>query len=276
MTVVPGHLTVRKQARDPLGYSVTGSTAFPLAVEIKPGQAYEWMRLQDRVIATAEAIKTKEIRQIAGRGQSAHWASLGAATGSDVPRGVMMSAVYDALLAAAEFLELRARQPRKPNDWGALRTWAWGTSRALDCFETDKAVDVKRVGIKGLSRYGKAAIVTMCPFRYELPELCPRRRPRVFGRHCRACRRGRHNVVSDHVSGDPLAFHWSRLNLPCRTGSRRGSPDQCGPSPPAATKPTAHRSSRSVLFAAALARRVRTGDNQPMPLDVRGSVVRAR
>ena len=52
-------------------------------------------------------------------------------------------------------------QPRQPDDWGALRAWAWGASRALDYFETDKAVDAKQVGIEGLSRYGKAAIVAM-------------------------------------------------------------------------------------------------------------------
>ena len=52
-------------------------------------------------------------------------------------------------------------QPRKVDDWGALRAWAWGASRALDYFETDKAVDAKQVGIEGLSRYGKAAIVAM-------------------------------------------------------------------------------------------------------------------
>jgi hypothetical protein len=52
-------------------------------------------------------------------------------------------------------------QPRKPEDWGALRAWAWGASRALDYFQTDPAVDAKHVGIEGISRYGKAALVTM-------------------------------------------------------------------------------------------------------------------
>ena len=52
-------------------------------------------------------------------------------------------------------------QPRKPDDWGALRAWAWGASRALDYLETEKAVNAKQVGIEGVSRYGKAALVTM-------------------------------------------------------------------------------------------------------------------
>lgn len=52
-------------------------------------------------------------------------------------------------------------QPRKVDDWGTLRAWAWGAARGLDYLETDPLVDAHRVGIEGVSRYGKAALVTM-------------------------------------------------------------------------------------------------------------------
>lgn len=53
-------------------------------------------------------------------------------------------------------------QSRKPDQWGALRAWQWGVSRLIDYFEAnpDSMVDAKKVGIEGLSRYGKAALVT--------------------------------------------------------------------------------------------------------------------
>lgn len=52
-------------------------------------------------------------------------------------------------------------QPRKPDDWGALRAWSWGAARALDYLETEPLVNAKQVGIEGVSRYGKAALVTL-------------------------------------------------------------------------------------------------------------------
>jgi hypothetical protein len=52
-------------------------------------------------------------------------------------------------------------QPRTPGQWGALRAWAWAASRTLDYLESDPAVDAHHVGIEGVSRYGKAALVTL-------------------------------------------------------------------------------------------------------------------
>lgn len=50
---------------------------------------------------------------------------------------------------------------RAPEDWGVLRAWAWGASRAREALASDSRVDGERIGIEGLSRYGKAALVAM-------------------------------------------------------------------------------------------------------------------
>lgn len=52
-------------------------------------------------------------------------------------------------------------QHRQPEEWGALRAWAWGAGKALDYLGTDPDVDANSVAIEGLSRYGKAAVVAM-------------------------------------------------------------------------------------------------------------------
>ena len=52
-------------------------------------------------------------------------------------------------------------QPRKLDDWGVLRAWAWANSRALDYLQTDPEVNGKAVGIMGHSRGGKAALVAL-------------------------------------------------------------------------------------------------------------------
>ena len=52
-------------------------------------------------------------------------------------------------------------QPRSPDDWGALRAWGWGAGRVLDYLSTLPQVDAQHVGVEGVSRYGKAALVAM-------------------------------------------------------------------------------------------------------------------
>ncbi|MDE1918283.1 MAG: hypothetical protein KGJ57_20720 [Sphingomonadales bacterium] len=52
-------------------------------------------------------------------------------------------------------------QMRHLHDWGVLRAWAWGCSRALDWMQTDSRIDAHRVGIFGHSRNGKAALVAL-------------------------------------------------------------------------------------------------------------------
>jgi hypothetical protein len=51
-------------------------------------------------------------------------------------------------------------QPRTPEDWGSLRAWGWGAARFLDDLETVPGVNPSRIGVEGVSRYGKAALVT--------------------------------------------------------------------------------------------------------------------
>ena len=62
--------------------------------------------LRERVQTTADTINADDVRAIATRRQAGHWASLTVAGSTDAPRQAL-HAVYDALVAAADFYALR-------------------------------------------------------------------------------------------------------------------------------------------------------------------------
>ena len=64
--------------------------------------------LRDRVLSTADIIDVEAIRDIATRRQDGHWASRTVPTSPTVPRKAL-SAVYQALVAAADLFALRNR-----------------------------------------------------------------------------------------------------------------------------------------------------------------------
>ncbi len=50
------------------------------------------------------------------------------------------------------------RGERQPDSWGTLAAWAWGASRCMDYFETDKDINKNKVAVVGHSRGGKTAL----------------------------------------------------------------------------------------------------------------------
>jgi hypothetical protein len=67
----------------------------------------------------------------------------------------------DVNLTGVRKLALAAGQEKPAADeWGTVAAWSWGASRVLDYFETDRAVDAKRVGLIGHSRLGKTVLWT--------------------------------------------------------------------------------------------------------------------
>ena len=55
-------------------------------------------------------------------------------------------------------LRLYPEQLTAANGMRGIGSWAWGASRVMDYFETDKDIDVKKVGVVGHSRGGKTSL----------------------------------------------------------------------------------------------------------------------
>ena len=94
-------------------------------------------------------------------------------------------------------------QPRKLDDWGVLKAWAWGAEEALNYFEMDKAVDAKQVGLAGHSRFGKAVLVAMAYESASLPSATSVRRARA----ARSCT-GTFMVSRFRTLPSSSLYHW--------------------------------------------------------------------
>lgn len=127
-----------------LGFSANSSTVDDPG--IKPGEV--WGRDKKRVPAT-RGLGRLNVLPLVERG-------LGVATvcygdiDPDFLGGVSLG-------VRASYLASGKTEP-EPDEWGAIAAWAWGLSRALDYFETDKGIDAKRVAIMGVSRLGKTVL----------------------------------------------------------------------------------------------------------------------
>jgi dienelactone hydrolase len=82
-----------------------------------------------------------------------------------IARGYAIAAFYNADVDPDKFDNFQNgihgildRGQRADDAWGTIAAWAWGASRCLDYFETDKDIDAHRVAVVGHSRGGKTAL----------------------------------------------------------------------------------------------------------------------
>lgn len=81
-----------------------------------------------------------------------------------IERGYAIAVFYNADVDADNYDEFKngihgiLDRERQPDSWGTIAAWAWGASRCMDYFISDKEIDSKKVAVVGHSRGGKTAL----------------------------------------------------------------------------------------------------------------------
>jgi hypothetical protein len=130
-----------------LSFSANSSTVDDPAV--KPGE--QWNREKKRVPATGPGISRLNVAALVARGfgvATVYYGDIDPDFPGGIPYGVR-----------SLYLKPGQTEPA-PDEWGAISAWAWGASRIMDYFETDKGVDAQRVALFGVSRLGKTVLWT--------------------------------------------------------------------------------------------------------------------
>ena len=64
----------------------------------------------------------------------------------------------EAVMALASGAKPGTTAPPDGGSWGTIAAWSWGISRIIDYFESDRAIDAKRIAVFGHSRLGKTVL----------------------------------------------------------------------------------------------------------------------
>jgi hypothetical protein len=114
---------------------------------VRPG--YSWSRDGKKILATPSQRPRFDVQKFLTKGIGVALVYYGDIE-PDFPKGIGHG-------IRAQYLPPGAKRPA-PDGWGAIAAWAWGLSRVMDYFETDRDINARKIAVTGASRLGKTVL----------------------------------------------------------------------------------------------------------------------